>query len=197
MILSDTEIKVALQYGQLQITPQPEENQYATSSVDLRLGAKFWRWQEVKPGRSQVLDPSQTDFKFSDLADLLEDYSTNHDGAIDLPPRGFVLATTLENVRLPSESRLAARVEGRSSLARLGVGVHITAPTIHAGFQGEIALEITNHSNQVVRLRPGLHVCQLVVEQVFGTPTTQLRSQFQGQQDVVGPVDEPQTGQVA
>ena len=58
-----------------------------------------------------------------------------------LEPKAFVLGWTEENLTLPTHSRLAARVEGKSSLARLGIGVHVTAPTVHAGFKGPIQLE--------------------------------------------------------
>ena len=58
-----------------------------------------------------------------------------------------MLGWTAEYVELPIDSRIAARVEGKSSLARLGLGVHITAPTIHAGFPGQIRLEIVNHGH--------------------------------------------------
>ena len=87
---------------------------------------------------------------------------------------------TLETLQIPSASRLAARVEGKSSLARLGIGVHVTAPIIHAGFgvkagdtayQGsQIRLEIFHHGYYPVKLKEGMLICQLVLEEVHGTP---------------------------
>jgi dCTP deaminase len=103
-----------------------------------------------------------------------------------LRPGDFIIALTAERVALPKSSRLAARVEGRSSLARLGLGVHVTAPTIHADWDGEIALEITNLGCLDIKLRPGLAICQLIIEQVHGTPATSLTSIFQGQQSAAG-----------
>jgi len=85
------------------------------------------------------------------------------------------------NVELPTDSRVAARVEGKSSLARLGIGIHITAPTIHAGFSGPIQLEICNHGFLRVRLIPGMPVCQLIFEQTLGTPEKGYKGQFLGQ----------------
>jgi dCTP deaminase len=77
-------------------------------------------------------------------------------------------------------SKLAARVDGKSSLARLGIGVHITAPTIHAGFGvktgdqsyvgSQIRLEILHHGKYPVYLKAGMKICQLVFEEVHGTP---------------------------
>src|SRR5258708_6917479 len=91
------------------------------------------------------------------------------------------LGWTEENVELPIEARLAARVEGKSSLARLGIGIHITAPTIHAGFKGPIQLEICNHGPLKVKLTPGMPVCQLIFEQTLGTPEKGYKGQFYAQ----------------
>src|SRR5262249_19027563 len=96
-----------------------------------------------------------------------------------LKPGAFVLGWTEEQIRLPHTSRLAGRVEGRSSLARLGVGVHVTAPTLHAGFGTtedahypgtRIRLEIWNCGPLHVCLEKGMKVCQLILEEVHGTP---------------------------
>jgi dCTP deaminase len=94
----------------------------------------------------------------------------------------------LEQIQLPHRSRLAARVEGKSSLARLGLGVHVTAPTIHAGF-GEksanpeflgnpIQLEIWNTGPLPIVLKPGLRICQPIFEHVDGTPEQGYAGQF-------------------
>jgi deoxycytidine triphosphate deaminase len=96
-----------------------------------------------------------------------------------LKPGAFVLGWTEEHICLPYPSRLAARVEGRSSLARLGVGVHVTAPTIHAGFGfvddpqhvgTRIRLAIWNCGPLHVCLEKGMNICQLILEEVHGTP---------------------------
>jgi dCTP deaminase len=94
-------------------------------------------------------------------------------------------------VHLPLESGLAARVEGGSTLARCGVGIHITAPTIHTGSRGTLTLEITNHGTLPMRLRPGLPICQLIVEQVVRGIEGELRSSFQNQDTVAGPSRQP------
>ena len=82
---------------------------------------------------------------------------------------------------LRESPRLAARVEGKSSLGRLGLGVHITAPTIHAGFNGRIRLEIINHGSLPIRLRAGMRICQLIFEQTLGTPEKGYSGRFVGQ----------------
>src|SRR5262249_8998954 len=118
-----------------------------------------------------------------DLDRLTEQYAE----VVPIPPEGypllqgaFVLAWTLEKIQFPSASRLAARVEGKSSLARLGVGIHRTAPTIRAGFgvkpddknyEGSpLRLEIFHHGIYPVKLKYGMKICQLVFEEVHGTP---------------------------
>jgi len=68
-----------------------------------------------------------------------------------------------------------------SSLARLGLGVHVTAPTIHAGFDGHIRLEMVNHGKLPIRLRTGMRICQLIFEQTLGTPDKGYRGHFSGQ----------------
>jgi dCTP deaminase len=92
-----------------------------------------------------------------------------------------VLGWTKEKVKLRSPARVAARVEGKSSLARLGLAIHVTAPTIHAGFKGQIQLEIINHGPLPVRLRPGMPVCQLIFEQTLGVPDRGYGGQFSSQ----------------
>jgi dCTP deaminase len=88
----------------------------------------------------------------------------------ELVPHGFLLAWTREQVNFPPDARIAARVEGKSSLGRIGVGVHVTAPTIHAGFRGPIQLELVNQGPHVIVLDAGMRICQLILEQTFGTP---------------------------
>src|SRR5665213_2415693 len=101
---------------------------------------------------------------------------------IGLSPKSFILAWTKEKIKLPITSRLAARVEGKSSLARLGLGVHINAPTIHAGFPGQpIQLEIFNYSGMTFNIYPKMRICQLIVEQTLGTPVRGYEGQFSQQ----------------
>jgi dCTP deaminase len=114
-----------------------------------------------------------------------------------LSPGSFLLGWTVEKVQLPYRSRIAARVEGKSSLARLGMGVHVTAPTIHAGFgynEGNpdfagnpIQLEIWNFGPLTIKLMTGMRICQLIFEEVHGTPD----KGYEGQFAVQGPPQDP------
>ena len=112
-----------------------------------------------------------------------------------LEPGILVLGRTLETIRLPlpddyaatapGKPCLGARVEGKSSRARFGILIHFTAPTIHAGFEGPITLEIMNLGKQPFVLYPDMPICQLVIEEVQGLPTPN-ESQFQGQATPAG-----------
>jgi dCTP deaminase len=103
-------------------------------------------------------------------------------------PGKLVLARTMERVELPIQPGapcLAGRIEGKSSYARCGLLVHFTAPTIHAGYNGIITLELINLGTIPISLFPGMPICQLIVEKVDGVPFRN-DSQFQGQTKVSG-----------
>ncbi len=187
MILCDTEIRAALRSRQLVIDPAPPAGHIATSAVDLMLGREFRRWRSPEGEAASIaIDPSQPDFYRSHAVQFLEPVPTDGDGSVIIRPGELILGITHERVELPEASRLAARVEGRSTLARLGLGVHVTAPTIHAGFRGQITLESTNQGPVPIMLRPEVRICQLIVEQVFGTPSSSLEGIFQDQTSVAG-----------
>lgn len=183
MVLTDREIQAGLQCGHIMIVPAPGPEAYSSTSVDLTL-SKFIRTWKAEPlkGVEQVICPSAEGYNFNEVVKALSDSKElNAEGYI-LRPQEFVLGWTEETIELPTSSRIAARVEGKSSLARLGIGIHITAPTIHAGFPGPIQLEICNHGIMKVKLMPGMRVCQLIFEQTLGTPDKGYAGQFAGQQ---------------
>ena len=141
MILSRAEIRRAIESGSIIVEPEPESGQYSASSLDLRLGEGFHSWDEERMARlSQAgidhsLDASMVE-QFSDLADeFLVPLETDVEECHILRPGEFVLGITYEWVDLPLAAGMAARVEGRSTLARMGLAVHLTAPTIHAGWE--------------------------------------------------------------
>jgi dCTP deaminase len=82
---------------------------------------------------------------------------------------------------LPASSRFAARIEGKSGLARLGLVVHLTAPTIHAGFKGQIQLEMVNLGPNEIILDVGMPICQLIFEMTLGTPVAGYAGRYFGQ----------------
>ena len=101
------------------------------------------------------------------------------ENGFQMTPNRLVIARTLETIQLPLH--LAARVEGKSSLARLGLSVHVTAPSVHAGFTGPLYLEMNNIGPFPILLRRGMEIAQLIPEHV-GLPATHgHEGQFQDQ----------------
>ena len=181
MILSDREIRAALARNALKITPQPEPKAWSSTAVDIRLAKELVLWK--RPGAAgveAVVCPNHPDYNFDEVRST---YGKAFDIGVEgyvFRSQSFLLGWTIEKIQLPHQSRLAARVEGKSSLARLGIGVHVTAPTIHAGFgykKGDdkylgspLQLEMWNCGPLDVKLAEGMPICQLIFEVVDGTP---------------------------
>lgn len=145
--------------------------------MDLRLGRYFKVYDHSKHA---VLDPKNPE-TFRDIANMvqIEDDET----PFIVQPGEFVLGVTLEQIKIADD--LVARVEGRSSLGRLGIIVHSTAGFIDAGFQGTITLEISNINRMPVALYPGMRVCQLAFEKMTSKAeipySMKASSKYQGQ----------------
>jgi dCTP deaminase len=168
------------------IDPEPDEDiAYQSTAVDLRLDPIISIFRKLPPtaGVRQItqIDPGDPQFNTDTVIRALTD-NQEIDAVAGYPlhPEVLILGWTKEYVDL-KQSRLAARVEGKSSLARLGLSIHLTAPTIHAGFQGTIRLEIINHGHHPIILRKDMRICQLIFEQTFGTPEKDYEGQFAGQ----------------
>jgi dCTP deaminase len=175
MILTDREIQIALDQKQLVIDPTPEPAAYSSTSVDLKLGRIFAEWQ-VRAGGP--IRPGTPGFKYTDF---IANQNIKEVDVYFLEPKSFVLAWTKEFIAIPIHSRLAARVEGKSSLARLGIGIHLTVPTIHCGFKGNVQLELVNSGPHQIILDAGMPICQLIFEQTAGTPEKGYQGFFLGQ----------------
>lgn len=183
MVLTDREIEASIRLKHINIEPAPKETAFSSTSVDLTLSKFIRSWNDAPAkGVEQIICPGAVGYVYNDLAKQMTTLTEMGEDGFILQPKAFLLGWTLETVDLPSFGRLAARVEGKSSLARLGIGIHITAPTIHAGFNGKIQLEICNHGPLSVRLTTGMPVCQLIFEQTYGTPAKGYSGQFAGQQ---------------
>jgi dCTP deaminase len=199
VILSDREIAAALDHKQIVIDPRPTPDKWTSTAIDLELDATLMRWKDPKrkptgevPGPVKVY-PAKAGFSVQEMSndvDLAEKFPIPEEG-FALGPRQFVLGYTHQNIYLPNHSRIAGRVEGKSSLARLGVGVHVTAPTIHAGFGLNkdnpelsgmpIQLEIFNLGSFIVHLEAKMPICQLILEEVREVPTKGYHGQFSAQ----------------
>jgi dCTP deaminase len=181
MILTDREIQTALEQELLVIEPRPLDEAYSSTTVDLTLDAHISEYNSVAGGMETILDPSHADYRHEEiLASCTTSITIPNDGYIYRPGK-LLLAWTAEYIDINVKSKIAARVEGKSSLARLGIGVHITAPIIHAGFDGQIRLEMMHHGKYPVRLKAGMRICQLVFEQTLGTPVRGYKGRFSGQ----------------
>ena len=154
-ILSDKTIKEYLAEGKIVIDPLKDEQQIQPSSVDMRLGDEFKVFKVI---RKPYIDPKDEE----DIAEYMESSTVPEGEAFIIHPNEFALATTQEYVKVPDD--LVARVEGRSSMGRLGVTMHVTAGYVDPGFEGRITLEISNIGAMPVALYPGQRVCQLVFE---------------------------------
>jgi dCTP deaminase len=158
MILSDRDILARLERGDILITPEPNlETQLQPASLDLRLGYDFQTFNYTRQALIDPADPSS----FGQLTTLTQ----LGDGERFLVhPGEFVLATTLERVEIPID--LLARLEGRSSIGRLGIVIHSTAGYVDPGFKGKITLEISNLGRIAVALYPGMRICQIAFEEM-------------------------------
>lgn len=146
MILSNSSIVRAIADGDIVIDPPLHDDAgnppYNTTTVDLRLGARITVPRAVPA--TQRLD-QRYDSRF--VAENSDDYVMSRAQPFRLDPERFVLAKTVERISLPirpGRRSFAGRVEGKSSRARLGMLVHFSAPTIHSGFEGHLALEMIN-----------------------------------------------------
>jgi dCTP deaminase len=179
LILTDREIKTHLARGTIVIDPPPVA--YDSTSVDLTLDPIIKEFKKLESGIETIIDPVNANFKDEEVLESITVQKIIDDEGYVLHPQKFILGWTAEYIDLKIDTRIAARIEGKSSLARLGIVVHMTAPTIHAGFDGQIRLEIANYGLFPVRLRAGMRVCQLIFEMTLGAPEKAYQAQFSGQ----------------
>jgi dCTP deaminase len=158
MILSDRDIKDYLKRGTISITPKPDlDVQLGACSIDLRLGDTFRIFEHSK---FACIDPHDPD----EAKELTTEITVKEGEPFILQPSDFVLATTIESFSLPDD--LVARLEGRSSLGRLGIVVHSTASVFEPGWRGKVVMELGNMGRMPVMLYPGMRVCALTFEQL-------------------------------
>jgi dCTP deaminase len=156
MILSDRDIRQAIKEKRIVVKPRPNlEEQLGSSSLDLRLGYYF---RVFKHRKKPYVDPQDPET----MRDMTDEIKISSKQPYVLQPGEFCLAAILEWVELPSD--ISARIDGRSSLGRLGLVIHSTAGHIDAGFQGAITMELSNIGMMPILLYPKMRICQLVFE---------------------------------
>jgi dCTP deaminase len=173
-VLSDRTIKEELATGRLVIDPL-DENDIQPASVDLHLDRVFRIFRVTRRPYVDVREP---------MEDLTELVSIEDDEPFIIQPGTFVLGSTLESVTLPDD--IVARVDGRSSLGRLGLLVHATAGYVDPGWMGKLTLELSNQSQMPIALYYGMKISQISflrlstpVERPYGSEG--LASKYQGQ----------------
>ncbi|MEY3169448.1 MAG: hypothetical protein RL421_691 [Actinomycetota bacterium] len=174
MLLSDRDIAAEIKAGRVQVEPF-EPKMIQPSSVDVRLDRFFRVFENHK---YEVIDPSV------EQSELTREVAVAPDDFFILHPGEFVLASTYEVITLPDD--IAGRLEGKSSLGRLGLLTHSTAGFIDPGFSGHITLELSNVANLPVKLYPGMKIGQLCLirlsssaEHPYGSAV--YGSRYQGQ----------------
>ena len=154
MLLSDRDLKAAIEAGRLGLTPF-DEAMVQPSSIDVRLDRYF---RVFANHRYTHIDPAEQQ------DDLTEQVEPEGDEPFILHPGEFVLGSTLEVISLGDD--LASRLEGKSSLGRLGLLTHSTAGFIDPGFSGHVTLELSNVANLPIKLYPGMKIGQICVIQL-------------------------------
>jgi dCTP deaminase len=174
VILSDATIRAELKAGRIAIEPFDDAN-VQPSSVDMHVDKYF---RVFRNDTTPFIDPKESQ---EDLTELVE---VGEGRSFILHPAEFALASTLERVRLPDD--LAARLDGKSSLGRLGLLTHATAGFVDAGWDGHLTLELSNVATLPIAIYPGMKIGQISffrmtspAEHPYGSEAT--GSKYQGQ----------------
>ena len=176
MILSDRDIRAELEAGRIVIDPfVPDAVQ--PSSVDLHLGNRF---RVFRNNRTAVIDPREEQPELTELVEIAGD------DPFILHPNEFVLGATFERVALPDD--LVARLEGKSSLGRLGLLIHSTAGYVDPGWEGTLTLELSNVANLPIKLYDGMKIGQISFQRLssaveVGYGDARIGSKYRGQTD--------------
>lgn len=154
MILSQPEIRTAVEKGEIRFDPPLEERQWGEASIDLRLGLKFAKLiadSSVTFSMTKGIGPvARTGLYHEEVFELKDKFGKRR--TYTLEPNEFILALTHEHIWMPRN--LIAMVEGRSTYARVGLSMHQTAPWIQPGWDGHITLEIRNSGPFKIELTP-------------------------------------------
>lgn len=168
MVLSDVDIQKAIKEKRIKISPLPDfKTQLGSCSIDLRLGDSFRIFEHSKYA---YIDPSKKDFS----NEITREIKLKNGEAFMMQPGDFVLAVTLEKVSIPPD--LMGRLEGRSSLGRLGIVVHSTASIFDPGWDGNPVLELGNLGRMAVALKVGMRICAMTFEELSSPANTPYTS---------------------
>jgi len=156
MILSDRDIKKYIQERKILIFPEPDfSEQLGPCSLDLRLGNSF---KTFKPTQYPYLDLKRK----SNFEEVMEEVTIEEGAPFIIQPKEFVIAVTKEEIILPDD--IMARLDGRSSLGRLGLVVHSTAARFDPGWKGKAVMELGNLGSMPIILYEGMRICAMTFE---------------------------------
>ncbi len=176
MVLSDRDIRAEIAAGRIVIDPYTADA-VQPSSVDLHLDRRF---RVFNNSRYPYIDVRQEQPELTELVEI------SGDDAFILHPGEFVLGSTLERVQLPDD--LVARLEGKSSLGRLGLLIHSTAGYVDPGWEGNLTLELSNVANLPITLYDGMKIGQISFQRLsspveVGYGDARIGSKYRGQTD--------------
>ena len=184
MVYSDKDIKQGLKDETFSFKEPIDQNQIEPASIDLKLGDVI-----------KIFNPLECPFidikKKESLPQIMQTIKVDKEKGFVLHPGKFVLASTKEYIKL--SNKVLARVEGKSSLARLGLLVH-TAGFVDPGFEGALTLEISNQSEISIILYPDMYICQIAIEDLK-TPCE--KSYTQRKKSLYSKADGPQESNIS
>jgi len=157
MVLSDIDIKNYIQQGKIKISPALPSEQFGSCSVDFRLGSEFSVFEHSRHAYIDLRDKTA-------IQDLMRPISVPAGEPFIMQPGEFALAITEEVLELDDD--VLGRLEGRSSLGRIGIIVHGTAGLFDPGWVGKATLELSNLGRMPVALYPGMRICSFTFEQL-------------------------------
>ena len=179
MILSDRDIRAEISAGRISIDPPIDlDANMGSCSIDFRLGNVFMVFEH---SRFSYIDPRQP----QSIADAMRTIEVPDGEAFIMQAGDFALASTVESLELPDD--LLARLEGRSSIARLGIMVHSTAAVFEPGWTGTATMELSNTGRMAVALYPGMRICSFTFQKLTSPVLVPYRSKignkYAGQSD--------------
>ncbi|KWT79145.1 dCTP deaminase [Candidatus Magnetominusculus xianensis] len=167
MVLSDRDIRLYLKSGAIKVVPPPDlDKQLGACTLDMRLGNVFKLFEHSK---YPILDLKSE----VSIDDIMKSIEVTDNECFILQPGEFALAMTKESLELPDN--LVGRIDGRSSLGRLGLIIHGTASTFEPGWSGNPTLELSNIGRMPIALYPGMRICSFTFEMLSSTAEVPYR----------------------
>jgi dCTP deaminase len=162
MVLSDVDIRRYIAEGKIRVSPDLPPEQFGSCSVDFRLGNEFSVFDHSRHAYIDLRNPTA-------IQELMTTVTVKTGESFILQPREFALAITEEHIEIDDD--VLGRLEGRSSLGRIGIIVHGTAGLFDPGWRGKATLELSNLGRMPVALYPGMRICSMTFEQL-STPSS-------------------------